>query len=58
MNCYNCIYYEQHGMSNECKAFGWDNFNPFQDCDLVDDNFNIIKDDEGRDIKTNKIKGE
>jgi hypothetical protein len=45
-------------MSNECKAFGWDNFNPFQDCDLVDDNFNIIKDDEGRDIKTNKIKGE
>jgi hypothetical protein len=45
-------------MSNRCTAFGWDNFRPDENCDLVDDNFNIIKDDEGRDIKTNKIKGE
>jgi hypothetical protein len=58
MKCYNCIYYEQGKTENRCKAFGWDNFNPSENCDLVDEDCKIIKDDEGRDIKTNKIKGE
>jgi hypothetical protein len=47
MYCYNCIYYKQGPFDNECKAFGWENFRPDENCHLVDDSFNLIRDDEG-----------
>lgn len=49
MKCHNCLYYKSSCFENECLAFGWYNFRINEECDSVDINFNLIKDDEGRD---------
>lgn len=55
MKCCNCMYYRASAVSNECRAFGWDNFRTPGECNLVDDQFNIIKDDTGRLLPEDEI---
>lgn len=50
MKCFNCIYYTESQMENECLAFDFYCFpSSRNECDLVDENFNLIKDDMGNE---------
>ena len=49
MKCNNCIYYKSGYMENECLAFDFYNYPDTEECDLVDNNFNLVKDDMGND---------
>lgn len=49
MKCTDCIYYKSGALENECLLHGYLNFRADYDCDLVDNNFNQLKDDIGND---------
>jgi len=49
MKCIDCIYYKASPLENECVLHGYLNFRTDDNCDLVDDNFNQLKDDMGND---------
>lgn len=47
MKCFECIYYRGDIFKNECLAFNFENYDIRQDCNLVNDDFDIIKDEAG-----------
>jgi hypothetical protein len=56
MKCSDCIYYTQNSLENECLAFYYYCYPVLNDCDGVDENFNVVKDDMGNNKFTSKEK--
>lgn len=50
MKCFECIYYESGQSFNRCNLHGFENFTSYKDeeCEIVDNEFNQLLDDEGK----------
>jgi hypothetical protein len=46
MDCYHCKYYHQGYTDNKCELTESENFYTLNKCNMIDDNYNFLEDDE------------